>query len=619
MRVVANEMLHEEGETIHRDRGQEKRARYRSLALAREKMRLPFVEVPRVPLLFLLGSPGGRRSLGVAALSVVLSGASALGCRDAHDASEAPAVPATISAATAAPAAPVHDACVLRWEALGEKAALPGAPGFEAKRVDILGRAKGEPVLFVRKPERAVLQKPGLEQLRLRLASKAPVIGIPEIARETRHFPEDARALFLSEGYVYSEEPDVATVLVDSLTLGRLFKEPKIFLARGAKVHELTRDRKAGTYRYVTGDDAHEEATLLLGDRLSIEREGLFPLLHRDLSELMSASGADRVEIDKLTEGAARVRLVFGAATLRAVADDDGTRLVLGCVEGGSTKRPAAIAAIEDENRARRQALSNVRRASRDMVRERLRFDEPEEEEGQQDGSLRPLWRWTYERGGHGYRFNDVPYQVFDGLGRPFPPQVCVDFVLDAYERASGTWFGTSGQARLRTQGTIDFDALGVVNRRSAANVVDFATTRPDLFDVWNLTPEERIPYGRRADFFRALVEKRDAFHAGDIVVIHGMKADGKAHYHSFLIDEKDPITGIPIRLAGNAGRPRLQTWDAVMRSAPLRSVRHVLSPRTDWLGKTLSKGGVALAATPSLAPQDPPGTRATAAQEQAQ
>lgn len=552
---------------------------------------------------------------------VAVVGACTAGCRGQSTAAATsdPHGAGSVAIAAQAPIpAAMPDACAARWESLTDKPALPGAPGFEAKRVDILGRAKGEPVIFVRKPERSALQKPGLDQLRLRLASKAPVMGIPEIARETRHFPEDARALFLSEGYVYSEEPDVATVLVDTLTLGRLFKEPKIFLARGAKVHELTRDRKAGTYRYVTGDDAHEEATLLLGDRLSIEREGLFPLLHRDLSELMTASGADRVVVERLTEGAAQLRLVYGATTLRAVADDDGTRLLLGCVEGGSKKAPA-LAAIEDSNRARRSALASVRRASRDMVRERLRFDEPEEEEGQQDGSLRPLWRWTYERGGHGYRFNDVPYQVFDGSGRPFPPQVCVDFVLDTYERASGTWFGTSGQARLRTQGSIDFDALGIVNRRSAANVVDFAATRPDIFDVWNLTPEERIPYGRRAEFFHALVEKRDAFHAGDIVIIHGMKADGKAHYHSLLIDEKDPISGIPIRLAGNAGRPRLQTWDAVMRSAPMRSVRHVLSPRTDWLAKTLAKGGVALAVTPPASPQDVPGTGASAAKEQAQ
>lgn len=505
------------------------------------------------------------------------------------------------SAGVAAPKPLGPDPCLQRWDALAEAPALPGAPTFEERRADIFGRAKGEPVLFVRAPQPSELTKRPLEQLRLRLSQKSPLLSIPEVMRATRYFPEDARALFLSEGYVFSADPTVATVLVDTLTLGRMFREPTIFLARGAAVHELRRDAKWNLYRYASGDDQNEEATLLLGDRLSITREGLFPLLHREIESLTAESGADRMSVDRLTEKAARVRLYFGDASLRAVADDDGSRLRLACVERMPPENPK-IAEIQRENKTRRAALASVRRATRDMVRERLRFDEPLEEEGQQDGSLRPLWRWTYDHGGHGYRFNDIPYQVFDGLGRPYPPQVCVDFVLDAYERASGTWFGTSGQERGRTTGTIDFDALGVENRRSAANLADFAVARPDLFDVWNLTPEERIPYGRKQEFFRALLDNRARLREGDIVVIHGMKADGKAHYHSFLIDTRDPIAGIPIRLAGNAGRPRLQTWEGVMRSAPARSVRHVLSPRTDWLQKTLGRDLDSMAAAPAPA-----------------
>ena len=489
---------------------------------------------------------------------------------------------------------PAPDACVQRWEALGEIPPLPGAAGFEARRAELLGRAKGEPVVFLRAPERAPSDtSPHLTQLRVLLGAKPPALAIPEISRALRHHPEDARALFLSEGYVYSEDPETATTLVDALTLGRLFGEPTIHLARGANVYRLLRDRKAGTYRHADGDDAGEEAHVLLGDRLSVLREGLFPLLHRDLEELMTASAADRVEVVRLVPGAARLRLAFGETSLRAVADDDGTSLRLACVEGLAA--PTSSAARAD-NRSRRTSLSSVRRAVRDMMRERLRFDEPLEEEGQQDGSLRPLWRWSYDHGGHGYRFNNIPYQVFDGAGRPYPPQVCVDFVLDAYERGSGTWFGGMADLRERTRGSIDFDLLGVVNRRSAQNLVEFASTRADLFEVWNLTPEERIPYGRRGEFFRKLVERRASYKTGDIVVIHGVKADGKTHYHSFLIDQTDPISGIPIRLAGNAGRPRLQTWEGAMRSAPQRSVRHVISPRTDWLAKTLGRSAEVVA-----------------------
>lgn len=41
------------------------------------------------------------------------------------------------------------------------------------------------------------------------------------------------------------------------------------------------------------------------------------------------------------------------------------------------------------------------------MVGEALPFDEPKTEEGQQDGNLRPAWRWAYTHGWDSYTFND--------------------------------------------------------------------------------------------------------------------------------------------------------------------------------------------------------------------
>jgi hypothetical protein len=217
------------------------------------------------------------------------------------------------------------------------------------------------------------------------------------------------------------------------------------------------------------------------------------------------------------------------------------------------------------------------------MVAERLRFDEPLEEVGQQDGSLRPLWRWAYDHGGDGYSMNGVGYRVFDLQGRPSPPQVCIDFVLDAYERASGTWFRANSDGRERTRGSVDFEN-GLVNRRSAAEFVKFAEAHPEMFRTWTPAEDERVIYGRRADFFASLVANESRFHVGDAIVIHGPKADGLPHYHSFLIDAIDPIAGIPYRLSGNAGRPRYSSWEGVMRSAPMRSIRHVVSPELTWL-----------------------------------
>src|SRR4051794_12779494 len=45
------------------------------------------------------------------------------------------------------------DACRALAERIQESPALPGAPGFEAMRLEILGRARGEPMVFARAPE----------------------------------------------------------------------------------------------------------------------------------------------------------------------------------------------------------------------------------------------------------------------------------------------------------------------------------------------------------------------------------------------------------------------------------------------------------------------------------
>src|SRR5690349_14183121 len=72
----------------------------------------------------------------------------------ACDGAERPAVappPAATPAATTttAPA----DACRARLAEVLASSPAPGAPAFDAARVEILGRARGEPLVFVREPK----------------------------------------------------------------------------------------------------------------------------------------------------------------------------------------------------------------------------------------------------------------------------------------------------------------------------------------------------------------------------------------------------------------------------------------------------------------------------------
>jgi hypothetical protein len=47
---------------------------------------------------------------------------------------------------------------------------------------------------------------------------------------------------------------------------------------------------------------------------------------------------------------------------------------------------------------------------------------------------------------------------------------------------------------------------------------------------------------------------------------------------------ESDPVSGMPIALAGNPGRPLLQTWQFEAFRTPDRSIWYRARPRLDWL-----------------------------------
>jgi hypothetical protein len=125
-------------------------------------------------------------------------------------------------------------------------------------------------------------------------------------------------------------------------------------------------------------------------------------------------------------------------------------------------------------------------------------------------------------------------------------------------------------------------------NRRSVERVVDYFRLNAGTFDVWDLGQDQRIRYQDTDRFFDFLKERADDFQPSDLVVIHGPKGQ-EAHYHSFLVYERDPVTGMPVLLAGNAGKPRIQSWFSVMQSAPLRSIKHRLRPSEDLLNKLIA------------------------------
>jgi hypothetical protein len=491
-----------------------------------------------------------------------------------------------VTSAHSPPAPPTvkPPSCLERIESAKRSPASPGTPELDARRVRLVTSVKAEPVLFLARPPEAPADAPELTYFRGRLANDNAHEAVRAVLNASKLRKDLARKLLLQDGYLYAEAPALAAALVDQVELADLFDAPVVLVARGNQSFRVERGEDG--YVYAEGPRAKQRFELILWDRVWAADAPLGPPLHRSLTEL-EALGFDSLGLIHLTPEQAVVEARYGAVLVPTLLEARGAGFEFGCE---SVPREAEQALSEARERARRQALAltRLRAVMERMVQESLPFDEPKTEDGQQDGHLRPEWRWAYLRGADRYEFNGDEYRVFDALGRPRVPQVCVDFVMDTFERASGHWWRGRGEARERTLGTFDFEAFGIENRRSVEAFVNFAWDHPEWFDVIDLPPEERIPFGRREAFLGHLLEHGARYQPGDVVTIHGLKDDGKPHYHSFVVFTRDPLTGVPTWVAANAGRPRIRTWDQEVRNAPKRSIKSRVRPRLEWLEQIL-------------------------------
>lgn len=484
------------------------------------------------------------------------------------------------------------DPCLELARDLQAAVQLPGTPGLDLHRHEVLARARSVPVSFSRKPagphDASDLVKKYRSQL---FNSERPVHDIQAILRKTRRQYELRRQIFLSEGYLYAETPLLALRLSQVLRLDHLFKEPMLEIQRGDKLLEVKWEEGRYWLPPEPSPDSSSRrgphgilASLLLFDRVKLPEQTWSAPLHLDWRALQSSLGFEQAEILARTQDkwALRLNTREVSSTIVVSVDESGAPS-LAC-EGVEPEQREALEKARREVLREQELMAPVLQAAHEMIRRRLPFDEPRTEEGQQDGLLRIHFRKAYRRYRSTYEFNGDEYYVFDGYGRPRLPQVCIDYITDAFDWGTGGKWPARGEKRLRVKGALNFASLGIENPRSVESLAEFATATPEWFDMLWLTKEEKVKFRHREKFFEALKNQANRYRPGDIVFIYGLRDDGKFHYHSFLIDEKDPLTGTPTVVLANAGPPQARSWEGEMHNAPDRAVVARLRVRAEVL-----------------------------------
>ena len=471
--------------------------------------------------------------------------------------------------------------CLKRRQQLERETPLPGTPQLDASRAEVVARARSAEVLFFDTPKPSPASARVVQLRRQLYESTTPWPAFHQAYLEYRRNRTVLRQILLTDGYLYADKPAAAALLGNHVVLNHLFDAHELVVIRGSQV--LHAVKKDAAYFLSDGPEIGRVARLWLFDRVAAAGEPLSTQSHVSVENIREQTGAESIQIERLTAEGILVQLIYDDARSPAVLTRHNDALELAC-EAIAPSAAEKVAAARSIALRKIKVMHQLREAIAAQVQEGLPFDEPKTEEGQQDGKLRQEWRTAYLQGQSSFTFNGDKYAVFGSKGRPRVPQVCVDFVVDTWERLADTRWLNSSEGRGRHVGRIDFNSLGIENRRSVDRLIDYARNKPAWFDVVEFPETERVPFMDRKGFFQRLFDRRSDFQPGDVVAILGLRDDERLHYHSFIIVASDPLTGMPTAVAANAGRPRIRSWEAEMQNAPRRSIIARIRPRLTWL-----------------------------------
>lgn len=250
--------------------------------------------------------------------------------------------------------------------------------------------------------------------------------------------------------------------------------------------------------------------------------------------------------------------------------------------------KPVSLEDLEQEVLPRPLLVSGLKSILDSFIEEKLPFDEPRVEVGQEDGKLRELWQvsWRKGRGKFGYR--GEWYYVRSNEGHAIPPQVCADVIVDAFDRLGGSWWVDNKRYDSESSFTNFIKSYEKYPRR-VPDLIHVMKSNPEYFEI--LYSKERD--GVRLKDFNQLQLLFNEFDLslGDIVFINGPTPWDKKHehWHSFFVYSLDMEKG-DWEIVGNASMSAKRWLKSEANRTPYRRVWYVFRPTTLFLDKVTNK-----------------------------
>lgn len=222
--------------------------------------------------------------------------------------------------------------------------------------------------------------------------------------------------------------------------------------------------------------------------------------------------------------------------------------------------------------------MKKLRSIQDSFIKEMNQFDEPRTEVGQQDGSLRRHWirAWHAHKGS--YEVNGDKYYVRNREGKPVPPQVCADLIVDTFDRMGGNWWVYNSGRHLRINQVNSFSKFiksKDLSPRRVPDLINVMESNPDYFKLIYKREDSGVKIGKHSKSIELMSSLN--VQENDIVFIQGTTPWDKTHihWHSFFLyefnDEKEDWI-----ILGNSGMVAKRRLITESRRTPKRKIEYI-------------------------------------------